>query len=93
VTCSDPTIATQIAAALRNNTDLNVTCNGRIWSLCANRYNGEFWIDPPAQCSPNNCPTGYIIRPCIGNTNPNWGGLNTATCSAPTQTMQVTFER
>ena len=33
---------------------------------------------------------GHIIRACIG-VNANWGGVNTATCSAPTQTMTAVF--
>ena len=34
---------------------------------------------------------GYIVRPQIENDN--WGGINTDTCLAPTQTMTVTFEQ
>jgi hypothetical protein len=33
------------------------------------------------------CGTGHSVRPCINNAN--WGGMNTATCSSPTQDMSV----
>jgi hypothetical protein len=36
-------------------------------------------------CSCQN--PGYAVRPC--NQNQNWGGVKTATCGAPTQTMSV----
>src|SRR5205807_9546976 len=36
------------------------------------------------------CPSpGYVVRPDIANVN--WGGVNTATCSGPSQTMTVSF--
>jgi len=89
--CNDPTITKNMAAALKNNQAYTAVCNGHTWSNC-NRSGGELWIDPPAQCSPNNCPSpAYIIRPCIGNAN--WGGVKTATCTSnPSQTMTLTFQ-
>ena len=88
-TCTDPTVTNNMAAALKNNTAYTAVCNGHTWSNC-NRYSGELWIDPPAQCSGSNCPSpGYIVRPCIGNTN--WGGINQATCGGASQTMSVAF--
>ncbi|MCB9232352.1 MAG: T9SS type A sorting domain-containing protein [Bacteroidia bacterium] len=93
LTCTDPSVTAQMAAALYNLTDLYASANGHIWSLCGSRYSGEFWIDPPALCSGNNCPgpNAYILRPCIGGSNPNWGGVNTNTCGAPSQIMTLTF--
>jgi hypothetical protein len=38
-----------------------------------------------------NCDTAYTVRPCIGNNN--WGGINTATCGGPTQSMEVICAR
>ncbi len=29
------------------------------------------------------------VRPCIGNGNPNWGGINTGSCNAPEQYLGV----
>ena len=91
ILCNDPNVTKLMAAALKNQTAYTASCNGHTWSNC-NRYNDELWIDPPSQCSGANCPSpGYIIRACIGNTNPNWGGVKTATCNAPSQTMTLSF--
>jgi len=64
--------------------------NGNVWSLCATRYQGEVWLNPPSECSPSNCPFGYIIRP--GGPGAQYGGVNSNTCSPPSQTMTFTFE-
>jgi hypothetical protein len=94
ITCNDSTVTTNMATALANGTAYTATCNGHTWSNC-NRYGDELWIDPPSQCSVSNCPTpGYLMRPCIAVSSPgnvNWGGVNSATCSGPTQTMALTF--
>jgi len=90
ITCSDPTATQQIADALRTNTSALVSCDGHQWSYCNWGSYGELWIDPPSLCSGANCPNpGYMIRPCIGNSN--WGGVATATCSAPSQTLNLDF--
>lgn len=89
VTCSDPTQAAAFANLLNTGTSGIVSCDGHEWTLC-DRYDGEVWIDPPALCSGSNCPDpGTIIRPGIGNSN--FGGVGTATCSAPSQTMRMAF--
>jgi hypothetical protein len=88
--CTDPTIIKAYANALKNFVSYtSPLTNGNVWSLCA-RYSGEVWLNPPSQCSGSNCPTGYIIRPGILNTN--WGGVNTATCSPPSQRQYFIFE-
>jgi len=90
LTCTDATASAEFANLLNTNTSGIVECDGHQWSLCANRYNGEVWIDPPGLCDGNNCPSpGMIIRP--GIFNENWGGVGTATCSAPSQTMRFEF--
>src|SRR6202011_963190 len=33
----------------------------------------------------------YVVRPDIGPSNINWGGVNTVACNGPSQTMTVTF--
>ncbi|MFM9945142.1 MAG: PKD domain-containing protein [Bacteroidia bacterium] len=95
ISCTDKTIITAFVAAVKTGgttTYMSSLTNGHYWSIC-NRYSGEIWIDPPALCSGSNCPNpGYILRPCIGGTNTNWGGVNTATCGAPTQVMTIEFE-
>lgn len=93
IICTDPAIVLSYANALRNvSSYTSPLTNGHVWSLC-NRYSGEVWIDPPSECSGANCPgpNAYIIRPAIGGTNPNWGGVNTNTCNGPNQRMTLTF--
>ena len=90
-TCNDPVIVTALANALYSNSNYisPTACNGNVWSSCA-RSGGEVWLNPPSLCNGSNCPTGYIIRPNI--TNSNWGGVNTATCGGPSQQMTLIFE-
>ena len=76
-----------IAANLLAGIDFNLFTNGHQWTYCASR--NELWLDPPSLCSGANCPVGYILRPCQGNYN--YGGVNTATCNPPTQTMNLDF--
>lgn len=89
VTCNNPTVVTAFANGLNTVTGVYLPCNGNMWHICP-RYQGEVWLNPPDSCSGSNCPNpGYIIRPCI--TNSNWGGVNTATCGGSTQTMEIIF--
>jgi hypothetical protein len=90
-TCSDPTVVAAIATALRTSTTGMWSCGGRQWHYCDRGSWEELWLDPGTSCNGSNCPNpGYLIRPCIGNSN--WGGVNTPTCTSnPTQTMTVEF--
>ncbi len=90
LTCTDaPTVNAMANAIKTASVYISGTVNGHIWSVC-NRYNGETWIDPPASCSGSNCPNpGYILRPCLGNSN--WGGVNTNTCGGANQVMTIQF--
>lgn len=91
IVCNDATITNAFANAVKNNLSYtSVSTNGHVWSVC-NRFDQEIWLDPPSQCSGANCPNGYIIRPGIGPGNPNWGGVNTATCGGPNQRMTLIF--
>ena len=98
LTCDDPCLNQQIAEALKNGTALSVFCNGNWWTVrgeschtgCSNSSaDVELRVDPVSQgmCFCDN--PAYTFRPCIGNSN--WGGINSATCGAPTQTMTVEF--
>lgn len=90
ITCTDPAIVSAFAKAMKKPASYtSPVTNGNVWSICS-RYQGEVWLNPPSECSGNNCPTGYMIRPGIGNSN--WGGVNTATCGGPNQRMTFTFE-
>jgi len=90
ITCTDAVATRTFADAIRTLTSTTVTCDGHTWSICGSRYSGEIWLDAPALCSPANCPNpGNMIRPCSVATV--WGGFNSATCSAPTQSMALEF--
>ncbi len=89
ITCSDMDAAQQIADALREGTEILIPCDGYDWNVCA-QESRNIWIDPPSSCSTSNCPNpGYLVRPCI--LSANYGGVGTATCIPPTQTMSVEF--
>jgi len=84
-TCSDPTSVNQIAAFMKSGSaGTVVTCDGMNWS----NHDDAAWLyvynNTGASCDKNSC-----LRPCIGNLN--WGGFNTQICSAPTQTITITF--
>jgi hypothetical protein len=87
VSCTDPTVVQAIATALRTAASGSWTCDGRSWRTGPCGRGTEL----SAEGSICACPSpGYIMRPCI-ETTVNWGGVNTATCSAPTQTMTLEF--
>lgn len=91
VTCSDPLQMAAIADGMRAASSFSVTCDGRIWSMCA-RNDGEFGIDPPATCSGANCPNGYLLRPCFLGAA-FWGAVAGPTCGgAPSQTISLIFD-
>jgi hypothetical protein len=77
--------ANQICQALHDGQATSVACGGKTWRT-GNCGNGMELTTTSNICS---CDNGYTIRPCIGNGNPNWGGVNTATCNGPTQTIEV----
>ncbi len=93
ISCNDPTVVNGLASALRSHTSFTGSCSGHSWSYCNRSSYDEIWIDPPSQCSSSNCPSpGYIVRPCIGTSNVNWGGVNTATCGGPSQSITLTLD-
>ena len=77
--------ADQLCQALRNGGNTMVQCNGRSWGvgMCGTG------IELSADGNICQCMSGYVARPCIGQGNSNWGGVNTVTCNAPTQTLNV----
>ena len=85
LTCTGDT-ANTIATNVGNRTTYNVDCDGNTWDM-----SGASWYGVGAQGSYGSCLNpGYIIRPDI--TNVNWGGINGATCSGVTQTMEIIFD-
>jgi hypothetical protein len=87
IECTDPVVVEAIADALRTGTSGTWSCDGRTWAT------GPCGSGTELSASGDICrchtPTNYVVRPCIGNYN--WGGINTVTCSAPDQTMEVVF--
>lgn len=83
-TCDDPTAATQLCQALHSGATTIVACNGHTWSVdeCGGT---ELSVD--GTCS---CGAAAAIRPCIFNEN--WGGVSTATCGPPSQSITVSCE-
>jgi hypothetical protein len=94
ISCSNPAIVLQIADALHNASDGSWSCDGHTWNVSSGCYTGcasaadavVLHVDD-VYCSCTD--PSYVVRPGIGNEN--WGGVNSDTCYAPTQTMTVTF--
>lgn len=83
-TCDAPSVQL-IATALRDGTTASVISGSDTWNVgtCGGI---EINANAPGICG---CSTTAILRPCIGNTN--WGGVGTATCSGPSQSIQLIF--
>ena len=96
-TCTDPAIVKQIAAALKSGSiGASFTCGGTIWRV-GNCAPGCALAGEDIELNANNTGTdctcgdpGYTIRPWVATGD--WGGINTATCGSPSQTMTVIFE-
>jgi hypothetical protein len=82
--CNDPEIATQICNALHDGAPLGISCGGNTWNV--GECGGTAVAVNSAVCA---CPASgaFIARPCIANQN--WGGMGTATCNGPTQSLEV----
>jgi cysteine-rich repeat protein len=76
--------ANTLCQALRSNSTVTVNgCGGRNWRTggCGGG------IELSANGNICGCSSGYVVRPCQGNSN--WGGVNGSTCGAGGQTMRV----
>jgi len=89
VTCSDPVAVNQLAIAMNSNLFFSVECNSRTWNTgsCVNSV--ELNSNPAGDAFACTCNPGYVVRPKV--TNASWGGIDTATCSAPSQSIRVEF--
>lgn len=101
LSCSDPTVASQICSALAAGDTASFACDGHTWSVgtCGQELrNGVFVnaIELAIDDSICNCSSsGHSVRPCISlgsNDNPNWGGFGTDTCNSPAQTLRVSCQ-
>ncbi|MDP2174290.1 MAG: hypothetical protein Q8K70_00120, partial [Bacteroidota bacterium] len=90
-TCTDRTIVRRLAMALRNAGTYNATCDNYVWSVGNCGSGPELNVNTATSiCWCNN---GWCLRPQINPGNPNWGGVNSNTCSGPTQRLTVIFEK
>ncbi|WP_366524546.1 hypothetical protein [Nannocystis sp.] len=87
--CNGATAQT-LCQALKNGTAVGpLACDGNNWRT--GNCGGGLEINADGTlCSCDN--PGWIVRPCIGGGNPNWGGMNSATCNGPSQTLEVICE-
>lgn len=84
-TCDAPNVQL-LATALRDGTTASVVSGSDTWNVgtCSGI---EINANAPSICGCSA--TAPILRPCIGNTN--WGGVGTATCGGPSQSIQLIF--
>src|SRR5262245_29456662 len=83
-TCDAPNVQI-IATALRDGVPASVVSGSDTWNVgsCGGI---EINANAPSICG---CSVVPILRPCISNSN--WGGVGTATCGAPSQSIQLIF--
>jgi len=85
-TCTG-TGANTLCQALHNSgTVSNLSCGGYMWNV--DSCGGVELTADGMACYCTD--PGYNVRPCIGNYN--WGGVNTASCTPPSQTITVTCQ-
>ena len=86
ITCADPVQVDAFASAMGTRTSTIVACDGHNWETF--EYGDTVWI--AVDVHPSLCPSpGYVMRPILSF--PNWGGVNSPTCLAPSQTMTLAF--
>jgi hypothetical protein len=91
--CATPAAVATLVAALNAGSNATVTCNGFDWRVGTCGTVGALNAGPIGGTNVCQCPTSNnnTIRPCINNAN--WGGINTATCGGPSQTISVIATR
>lgn len=90
--CTNSTIVTNIATNLKNRTAYSAydSATGYTWTTGSCGAESRTLSATGATCQCEN--PGYVYRPCIGAVSGiNWGGIGTAACSAPAQTVTITF--
>lgn len=86
LTITELSVVRGLAAALRTSSTFSGNASGYTW--VAGTGVAGLGISNTGVVS--SCSTGYTLRPCIGNYN--WGGINGADCSAPSQTISLTIQ-
>jgi hypothetical protein len=91
ITLTHATLVQTVANNLKNSTASNTTIGSSIVSIGNCGSGIEITIGPnnsTCQCAS----TGYYtLRPLIQASNPNWGGADSGTCNAATQTLTLSF--
>ena len=87
IVCNNAFSSQLIGNGIRTGVDVFRSCNGHTWSYCA--ATDRVMIDVADACSDSCVAQTYTLRPCILNIN--WGGVNTTTCNAPSQTIALGF--
>ncbi|CAF1476738.1 unnamed protein product [Adineta steineri] len=85
INATNSVVVNAIATALRTSSAYSGTSNGVTWYVGTCGSGME--LASTAVCA---CATGYSIRPCIGGLN--WGGVDSTSCSAPSQVMTLSFQ-
>jgi hypothetical protein len=86
ISCRNSIAVNELGVALANlGASTVVQCDGNTWRVgpCNDQ---EISVNTGGICG---CPVGYTLRPTIRN--PNWGGINTATCGGPSQSIRLEF--
>jgi hypothetical protein len=87
--------ANTICQALHGGTAVtNLSCGGYVWNVLPAGGCGT-GVSLASNGTGNACmclaSADYSARPCIATT-PNWGGINTAACPPPSQTITVSCQ-
>jgi hypothetical protein len=97
---TDATIVPQIATAMKNATANswnvgNITWEVNVGCVDSNGPPDATGLYATLNGGPVSCvctdSSSYMVRPEIGASNSNWGGVNTVTCNAPSQSLTVIF--
>jgi hypothetical protein len=93
MTISDPVAATELAQLLSSGAPGTVISGGHTWTVgtCGTSLCGGLSITLSVDGSSDacNCSDTYAIRP--NSSGNQWGGINTVSCNAPSQTMRLVF--
>lgn len=93
--CTDPTMVSQIANAIKTETSLVVTCGANTWQYCATQYGGTIWVNAPGGtlCGGSNCSAAgqAMLRPCITFTGVYAVGIDATACNGTAQYGAVEF--
>jgi len=92
-TITDPVSATVLAQLLSSGTSGTVNSGGHTWSvgMCGASLCGglSVTLSVDGSSSACECTDTYAIR--ANAQGDQWGGINTASCNAPSQTMRLVF--